>query len=113
PGYGWPWYLVRAGLGSKRSIWLGPPCWNRQMTDLARGFAAKRAFVIAGRGEPKPVPVPPRASPARDSSWSSRHDRPSVPIAPAYRPRNARRLNANGDGSIGREGIIIMVVHST
>ena len=29
---------VSTGLGSNRSIWLGPPCWNRQITDRARAL---------------------------------------------------------------------------
>ena len=37
PGNGWPAYLARSGLGSNKSMWLGPPCMNSQMTRLARG----------------------------------------------------------------------------
>src|SRR5688500_10037904 len=36
-GSGFPAYLRMAGLGSNRSMWLGPPSMNRKMTLLARG----------------------------------------------------------------------------
>src|SRR5437588_111105 len=29
-GNGWPWSLLRSGLGSNVSMWLGPPCMNRK-----------------------------------------------------------------------------------
>src|SRR5207247_9164128 len=35
-GIGWPASLSRAGFGSNRSRWLGPPSMNSQMTDFAR-----------------------------------------------------------------------------
>ena len=36
-GIGLPASLSSAGLGSNRSIWLGPPSMNSQITDLAFG----------------------------------------------------------------------------
>src|SRR5947209_2480800 len=36
-GMGWPLSLSSSGLGSKRSMWLGPPSMKSQMTDLALG----------------------------------------------------------------------------
>ena len=36
PG-GCPSYFFSVGLGSNRSIWLGPPFMKRWITDLARG----------------------------------------------------------------------------
>ena len=44
-GRGWPSSVFRTGLGSNRSIWLGPPVMNRKMHRLALavicgGFAA-------------------------------------------------------------------------
>src|SRR5688572_12744131 len=37
PGNGWPSYLAMPGLGSKRSIWLGPPIMKREIIALALG----------------------------------------------------------------------------
>ena len=42
PGSGLPCCLVSSGLGSNRSIWLGPPCWNRQMTAFALRRVVRR-----------------------------------------------------------------------
>src|SRR5262249_25597780 len=36
-GMGWPFISVSLGLGSNRSMWLGPPSMNSQITDLAFG----------------------------------------------------------------------------
>jgi len=36
-GIGWPAYLVSAGFGSNKSMWLGPPCMNNQITRFAFG----------------------------------------------------------------------------
>src|SRR5829696_5813026 len=36
-GMGWPASLMRSGLGSKRSTWLGPPDMKGKMTRLAFG----------------------------------------------------------------------------
>src|SRR5262249_15838323 len=35
-GSGWPWRFFSSGLGSNRSMGLGPPTMNMKMTDLAR-----------------------------------------------------------------------------
>src|SRR4051794_32028496 len=35
-GNGLPWFRVTSGLGSNRSMALGPPTMNRKMTDFAR-----------------------------------------------------------------------------
>ena len=35
-----PLRFFSSGLGSNRSIWLGPPCWNKQITDFAFAFGA-------------------------------------------------------------------------
>ena len=36
-GKGWPASRFSSGLGSNKSMWLGPPSMNSQMTDLALG----------------------------------------------------------------------------
>ena len=41
-GIGLPASLSSAGLGSNRSMWLGPPSMNSQMTDLAFGWMMRR-----------------------------------------------------------------------
>ena len=50
-GSGLPWYFASAGLGSYRSIWLGPPSMNRKMTLLALpgkcGFLGASGFGAA------------------------------------------------------------------
>src|SRR5215471_17033106 len=43
----WPSSLLRAGLGSNVSTWLGPPTMNRKITDFA--FGAK-CGVLAAKG---------------------------------------------------------------
>src|SRR3954454_9721569 len=37
PGYVLPSYFARAGLGSSRSTWLGPPCMNSEIIAFAFG----------------------------------------------------------------------------
>ena len=76
PGYGLPWYFVRAGLGSNRSIWLGPPCWNRQMTDLACGFEA--ATAPAGGARSARHGSPARAALLQQVRQGQRPDRPGI-----------------------------------
>ncbi len=36
-GSGWPASSTSFGLGSNRSMWLGPPSMNSQMMDFALG----------------------------------------------------------------------------
>ena len=36
-GVTWPASFSSSGFGSKRSMWLGPPSMNSQMTAFARG----------------------------------------------------------------------------
>ena len=84
PGYGLPLYFVSSGLGSNRSIWLGPPCWNRQMT----------AFARAGIGTRRDRPGDRPAADARPGRAGGPGRASQVP--PAVRPRNARRFRANG-----------------
>src|SRR5262249_21426721 len=75
------------GLGSNRSIWLGPPVMNKKMQRLAR----------AGDG-PGPDAGPLPGAAARDSR-SSRSARPSSPNPPPAALRNSRRLRGwNGCG---------------
>src|SRR5687767_298355 len=37
PGNGWPSYLAMPGLGSNKSIWLGPPIMKSEIIALALG----------------------------------------------------------------------------
>jgi hypothetical protein len=84
PGGGLPSNSLSTGLGSNKSIWLGPPFWNRQITFLAVGRWSRRGGDDSdGR--------PPAATGAARSK-SARASRPSVPIA--VWPRKARRLSA-------------------
>src|SRR5947207_4644486 len=76
------------GLGSQISIWLGPPCRNSMMTDLAApnalGFesvlAAAEAFKERNSGKFNPrQPAPPtRINSRRDQPSQVRIGRPGI-----------------------------------
>src|SRR5205823_10630329 len=81
-GIFWPLRAVSSGLGSSRSTWLGPPCWNSWMTALARAgkwpcdgaTAAARAFSSA-RSVPSARPAKPAAVRLNSSRRESRSSR--------------------------------------
>src|SRR6267143_427644 len=60
-GIGWPASLSSSGLGSKRSMWLGPPSIKSQMTDLA--FGAKCGF-FGANGSNAAVDSPRASTPS-------------------------------------------------
>ena len=68
-GMGWPAYFSSAGLGSKVSMWLGPPSMKHQMTDLAVGLwwgsleasGSRAAALSAPRAARAIDPRPPAA----------------------------------------------------
>jgi hypothetical protein len=81
PVYFCPLSRLSTGLGSKRSIWLGPPFWKRQITRSARAGIRHGAAV-------------PPAAEATARSARSRSAAASIPVMPmAERPRNTRRLS--------------------
>src|SRR5262245_14703233 len=98
PGCGCPFRFASSGLGSNRSIWLGPPCWKRQITAFAFGGWCGG---LGSRAERPPVPA--GVAPRRPSR-PRRLERARNPSPPTYLPRNARRLSANSSA----EGFSIM-----
>src|SRR5579864_4262847 len=78
-GRDWPEYFWSAGLGSKRSIWLGAPSMNRQITFLACGA---KCGALGARGL---ATLP--AKPSRSRRLASA----SVSIPPAQLRKNDRR----------------------
>ena len=67
-GIGWPDSLFNSGLGSNRSIWLGPPSIKSQMTDFA--FTGKCVFfgVSAPSANMLPSAMAPSPLPAREKN---------------------------------------------
>ena len=88
-GSGLPFHLCSAGLGSNRSIWLGPPSMNRKMTFFA--LAGKCGFL----GASGLTSALGRARPSCSSSGASA----IVPMPPAHIAEEAR-------GAIESVGIV-------
>ena len=80
-GSGLPCHFWSSGLGSKRSIWLGPPSMNMKMTFLALGakcgLRGASGFCSTAA-----------ARPSRSSICASA----MVPMPPAHSRKNSRRL---------------------
>ena len=90
--YAWPSRFCSSGLGSNRSIWLGPPTCISMMTDRARGREVADA---AAGGRSRPV-APGRRRDARHVGLSSRVasasvPKPSVACSKKWRRPTARR----------------------
>src|SRR5438105_3607524 len=52
PGMGRPCHFARAGFGSKRSTWLGPPYINKKMHEVARaGMCGARGAAGGGSAD--------------------------------------------------------------
>src|SRR6185369_12257440 len=80
-GSGWPARRSSSGLGSNKSMWLGPPSMNTQITDLALGAKCGAFGARGSSGEPVVAALP---SPSSDENA----------IAPSPLPalqRNSRR----------------------
>ncbi len=80
-GSGLPLHFCSSGLGSNRSIWLGPPSMNMKITFLA--LAGKCGFFGASG-----LTSTPAARPSCCISDASA----AMPIPPAHSWKNFRRL---------------------
>src|SRR4051794_32965595 len=94
-GRGLPCHFFRAGLGSNRSMGLGPPTMNRKMTRLAVGSwcGFRGASGLAEGFE------------AARASCASSQDRARPPQPPPARQRKSRRgAGGGGGGGVGGGG---------
>ena len=115
-GIGWPSRRFSSGLGSSRSMWLGPPCWKSWITARARGRIGGdngRAVVLARGTAPVLAQHGPSARPANPVAVRLNQCLPAQLPDQGLRPDRIREdplrvspaAMADGAPSIARKGI--------